>query len=158
MQLLLVEGSDAAAKAFVDAAYLQSRITWQVRRVRDGYEGIDYLSGFNDFADRTHFPLPQMLVLRLSPRTANALDLLAWLRVKGKFRDLPVVVTTPPGGSTQEVSAYELAASASFIQTASSDEVLGWCEDLALNAYPTAPSTVFSPATAPSVYWPVAVS
>jgi len=139
MKLLYVEGSDEAAKSFVDLAGVQSKIRWQIRRVRDAYEGIDYLSGFKDFADRTRFPLPQMLVLKLSPRTFRGLDLLAWLRGESRFRHVPVVVTTLPGGSADEGSAFELAPAAWFVRSTGYHEVLGLCEHLALNKFARAP-------------------
>jgi len=138
MQLLFVEASEVAVKCFVNFAYEQSRIKWQIRRVSDAYECIDYLSGFQDFANRARFPLPQIVVLSLSAGITRALDLLAWLRGEGQFRDLPVVVANAPTGSTEDISACELAPRGCFVQTAGYHQVLSLCEAVVLNAYPSA--------------------
>jgi hypothetical protein len=134
MRLLHVEGSEAVAESFVDFARVQSEIEWRIFRVRDAFEAIDYLVGFKEFAERTRFPLPQIIVLSLSASTKSRLELLAWLRGESRFRHLPVVVAGAGRAKAEAVCAHELAPTAWFVQRTSCHEVLGLCECLVLNA------------------------
>ena len=138
VQLLYVEGSETAAKRFVNLARLRRRARWHVNRVNDAYEAIDYLSGFQNFADRVRFPLPHMVWLSLSARTRNGLDLLAWLRGASRFRRLRVIVATRAATNIEQVSACELAPGAWFAHTSDYHDVLGSLENLVVGPWPTA--------------------
>src|SRR3954464_4141460 len=49
--------------------------------VYDGEAAIDYLSGARRFADRSIFPLPDVIVLDLKMPRVNGYDVLRWLRL-----------------------------------------------------------------------------
>jgi hypothetical protein len=108
---------------------------WQVFHVRNASEAIDYLAGFYDFADRTRFPLPEILLLSLNAATTSSLDLLAWLRGNREFLHRPVVVASAAGAGTHEVSAFERAPWAWFVRMTGYHEVLNLCERLLSNAW-----------------------
>src|SRR5690242_18498124 len=114
MRMLYVEGSEFAAQCFVDLVCAHSRIKWQIHRVRDAYDAIDYLSGVVQFSDRARFPLPHVVLLGLNSSTKEGLDLLAWIRGDGRFRGLPVLVTSTAATRLEGRSARELGLRAWF--------------------------------------------
>jgi CheY-like chemotaxis protein len=146
VQILQVEGSESAARRFFPRACAQTGIKWLVNRVKDAYEAIDYLSGFQHFAERARFPLPQVILLSLKARTRDGIDLLAWLRGDGRFRELPVVVSTVEATSDQVISAFKLAPEAWFSRADDFREVLRCCEELVTNPWPRIPRAGSVPA------------
>jgi CheY-like chemotaxis protein len=67
--------------------------------VSHGQEAIDYLSGAREFADRSRYPLPMLLLLDIKMPERSGLEVLAWLRSRPEFALLPALMFT---SSTQE--------------------------------------------------------
>jgi CheY-like chemotaxis protein len=132
--MLFVEGSESAAERFVDLVCAHSRIKWQIHRVVDAYDAIDYLSGFGQSANRARFPLPHVVLLDVNSGTTDGLDMLAWIRGDGRFRGLPVVVTSTAATCLEAPSARELGLRAWFAQADDYPEVIALCEALGLSA------------------------
>ena len=76
-------------RAFDSAGYLNPLCV-----VHNGQEVLDYLEGSGQFADRDKFPLPGLLLLDLKMPLMDGFDVLAWLRQRTQFENLPVVVLT----------------------------------------------------------------
>lgn len=62
--------------------------------VHNGQEVIDYLEGAGDFANRRKFPMPGLLLLDLKMPLMDGYDVLKWLRGRGQFDNLRVIVLT----------------------------------------------------------------
>jgi len=62
--------------------------------VRNGKAVIDYLAGEGGYADREKYPMPGLLLLDLRLPWMDGFDVLAWLRGRPQFNQLPVVVLT----------------------------------------------------------------
>ena len=62
--------------------------------VRDGKQGMDYLAGHGQYADRAKFPLPCLVLLDLNLPVRSGLHVLQWLRQEPQFQNLPVVIFT----------------------------------------------------------------
>ncbi len=85
-----------------------------VTTVCDGLEGIAYLSGSGQFADRGKFPLPELLLLDLELPGMNGFQVLSWIRNNPDLKSLPVVVVTGAVNSSSLRTAYLLGAN-SFV-------------------------------------------
>jgi CheY-like chemotaxis protein len=76
-------------RAFDSAGYLNPLYV-----VHNGQEVIDYLDGAGQFSSREHYPMPGLLLLDLKMPLMDGFDVLAWLRNRQQFENLPVVVLT----------------------------------------------------------------
>jgi CheY-like chemotaxis protein len=62
--------------------------------VQDGDEAISYLAGEREFADRTRYPLPELIILDWSLRRVSGLEVLTWIRQQPPLRRVTVLVFT----------------------------------------------------------------
>jgi CheY-like chemotaxis protein len=81
-----VELLQMAAKAAPDA------VSFHI--VRDGEQGLAYLKGDGQYADRHAHPLPDLVLLDLSLPGMNGFEVLAWIRQHPEFNALKVFVWT----------------------------------------------------------------
>jgi len=118
MNVLCVDGTELREIAFFDQAFRGAGPKWQVYRVADPYEAVDYLSGFKHYGDRIRYPFPDVVSLSLNSHTNDGLDLLAWLRAEGFSRRLTVLVGGVAPSETDDHCARELAPRAWFARRA----------------------------------------
>ena len=62
----------------------------EVPNSRDGQEAVDYLAGTSTYGDRTKYPLPDPVLGDLKLPVRSGFDMLAWLREREQFQNLPV--------------------------------------------------------------------
>ncbi len=101
----------------VHRALLRAAQNWQIICVGDGDEALQYLGGAGQYADREHFPIPNLMLLDLKLRSMHGLDLLAWVRAHPQFRRLPIIVLSGSASETDQACALELGASSYFLKT-----------------------------------------
>ena len=78
--------------------------------VDDGSEAISYISGANEYADRTRFPFPDLLLLDLKMPGVGGFDVLRWLHAS-PYSDLPVIAHSTSQLESDVQQALELGAS-----------------------------------------------
>jgi CheY-like chemotaxis protein len=93
-----------------------ARVSFQCQSVDSTDEGTRYFRGAGEYANRSRFPIPALLVLDLD--LEKSLDLLAWLRAQPASRYLPVVVLSTSKGQTIMRRAYDKGASSFLIKPA----------------------------------------
>lgn len=86
--ILLVEDSPDDRELML-LAMKRAKVTNPVRSVANGRDAIRYLSGDGEYADRTKFPLPFLILLDLKLPEVTGLDVLQWIRA---HLDFPVIV------------------------------------------------------------------
>ncbi|CAM2883495.1 response regulator [Rariglobus hedericola] len=104
--VLLAEDND-------DDLFLSKRVLAKagiapVFHVADGRQAMDYLAGKGDYADRTRYPLPEVVLLDLKMPEFTGHEVLEWLRAEPALRDLKVYVLT----SSAEMSDQQRAEKA----------------------------------------------
>jgi len=65
-----------------------------VGAAQHGEMAVDYLSGFDRFADRALFPLPDVILLDLKMPRMNGFDVLRWLRLQNLNKMMVIVVSS----------------------------------------------------------------
>ena len=78
-----------------------------------------YLLGEGIYADRTLYPLPQIIVLDLKMPRMDGFEFLKWLRQNKSFASLPVLVFTASISREDKSRAMAEGASSFFIKPAS---------------------------------------
>jgi len=76
----------------------------------DPEQAIPYLRGENGFADRTAYPLPEVLLMDAKMPRVSGIDLLFWLRTEPKWVRLPVVILSGALSPAQEEIIQRLNA------------------------------------------------
>ena len=109
LNILHVEDDDNDA-FFVERAVTSSRFQVCLRRVADGEDALDYLNGVGRYADRTQFPLPQIMLLDLKLPLRDGFEVLAWARQQPQFHDLPIVVLSSSSEPKDTARAEKLGA------------------------------------------------
>lgn len=95
---------------FMETAFRKAGLGLALRSVPDGREAINYLAGNGPYADRAHHPLPAVLLLDLNLPLVPGFEVLAWLRTKAEFKELPVVVFSSSPREQDKSKALELGA------------------------------------------------
>lgn len=106
-QILLVE-DNADDVMLVQRAFRKANLLAPLAVVSDGEAAIRFLSGDMEFADRSRFPLPSLVLLDFKLPRKNGVEVLQWMRSRHELNCLPVVVLT----SSQEPRDLERAYAA----------------------------------------------
>ncbi|HYG78714.1 MAG TPA: response regulator [Planctomycetota bacterium] len=104
-------------------AFKKAGIHCDLRVVTNGDEAVDYLGGTGNFADRTKFPLPALVLLDLKLPRRCGLDVLEWVRSRDILRRMPVVILTSSRESEDLSRAYDLGANSYLLKPVSFDDL-----------------------------------
>ncbi len=112
---VLVADDDENDVKLLKRAFLKAGIDVSISSVRDGEEAMEYLQGEKQFADRSAFPVPVMMLLDLKMPRADGFEVLEWLRAQARLKRLLVVVMTSSDEPQDIDRAYDLGAN-SFLK------------------------------------------
>ena len=120
--ILLVEDEENDAM-LVKMAFKKNKISNTIQWARDGLEAVAYLNGDGIYADRAHYPFPEVLLIDLKMPRMTGLELLAWLRDHPDFKVIPTIIMTSSRLELDIKTAYELGANTYMIKPSSFDEL-----------------------------------
>ncbi len=89
-----------------------ARVAFQLQNVESGAAAQDYLQGVGQYADRTRFPVPDLLLLDLKMPMPDGFTVLRWIREREEFNPLRVCVFTSSFQHEDIQMAYALNANA----------------------------------------------
>jgi DNA-binding response OmpR family regulator len=118
--ILLVEDNEDAV-FLTQAAFKKSNITNPLNVVGDGQEAINYFVGLGQYADRSRFPIPYLVLLDLKLPLVPGLDVLKSIRHLG-MSTIVVVLSTSENESDIAL-AYRLGANAYLLKPSSLDKL-----------------------------------
>jgi CheY-like chemotaxis protein len=121
--ILLVE-DDRNDILLLQRAFRKANLANPLMVVTDGEEATAYLGGQGQYADRSQFPLPVIVLLDLKLPRRSGLEVLAWLREQPTLRRLPVVVLTASRECADINTAYELGASSYLVKPVAFDNLV----------------------------------
>jgi CheY-like chemotaxis protein len=113
----ILQVEDEASDVFLlQRAFRQTGIDNPVQVATDGQMAIDYLAGTNQFADRTRFPLPGLILLDLKLPRKSGREVLQWIRAQPGFRRIIVIAFTSAPYIGDVGLAYDLGANSFLIK------------------------------------------
>lgn len=115
---------DANDALLFQHACRKAGVAFDLRGARDGDEAMSYLRGDPAFADRSKFPLPQLILLDLKMPRLNGFDLLSWLRQQEDYKTIPVIVLTSSNHEMDIKRAYELGANTYLVKPVGFDALV----------------------------------
>lgn len=107
--ILLFEDDDNDA-FLLQRALKKAGIENPVYRVRDGQEGIEYLTGAGPYADRDRYPFPRVVLLDLKMPRKSGLEVLEWVKTHAEYKVIPTIVFTASREQQDIATSYGLGA------------------------------------------------
>ena len=107
--MLLFEDDDNDA-FLLKRALQKANINNPIHRVRDGQEGIEYLSGSGPYQDRQHFPFPRVVLLDLKMPRKSGMEVLEWMKKHPEFKVIPTIIFTASKEQQDVAMSYGLGA------------------------------------------------
>jgi DNA-binding response OmpR family regulator len=101
-----------------------ARVSFNCQSVPSAEEGIKYMSGAGQYADRTKYPVPSLVLLDLEIDGKEGWRVLSWIRGQTPFRYLPVVVLSSSKSQNDMKRAYDLGASSYLLKPPTSDALV----------------------------------
>jgi DNA-binding response OmpR family regulator len=114
---------DINDRLLVQAACKRAGLLWNSRTAADGEAAIAYLSGDGLFADRSHYPLPDLILLDLKLPRKSGFEVLEWIRGQQIFVGLPVIILTSSAQEKDIARAQNLGASDYYVKPVSIREL-----------------------------------
>ncbi len=99
--------------------------------VEDGKQALQYLSGEEQYADRTQYPLPCLILLDLKMPEVDGFEVLQWIREHPSLPPMIVVVLTASNLQEDIGRAYRLGANSYVVKPNSLDKLVDIAKDLA---------------------------
>src|SRR5205823_717267 len=122
--IILVADDSENDVMLLKLAFEKASFCSPVRTVCNGEEAIAYLEGTSQFADRTQYPLPAILMLDLKMPRKSGFDVLGWVRSQPALGYLPVFILTASMRSEDVERAYELGANGFLVKPAAMDKLV----------------------------------
>jgi CheY-like chemotaxis protein len=107
-RILLVE-DEKSDRAIFAHAVRSSSIPASLQMVVNGQDAIDYLEGKGSYADRSNYPMPDLIVLDLRMPIVDGFEFLEW-RSTSPFSTIPVIVFEGSGRPEDHERAAGLGA------------------------------------------------
>ena len=105
-------------------ACLENGAAFNLQSVMSGKEALRYLQGIDLYADRSQFPLPNLILLDLKMPPPDGFSVLRWIRERPEFRQLTVCIFTSSFQYQDIQKAYSLGANCFLTKSASFEKLL----------------------------------
>ena len=129
--ILLVE-DDRGQSLLVERVLRKAGLANPLRVFHEGNGALASLAGEDDYADRTRFPLPALVLLDLHVPGRSGLELLTWLRGQPGLGGIPVVMLSGSSESADIDRAFELGANSYLVKPVAFDALLDTVSGLGL--------------------------
>jgi CheY-like chemotaxis protein len=111
---LLADGDAAYSSEFKKALARSGVASKDIVVLHDGQRLLRYLAGSGPYANRTRYPLPEVLLVDVWLPKKSGFDILEWIRKSPRCRSLPVIVLSIGEDRALLDRAYRLGAN-SFV-------------------------------------------
>jgi CheY-like chemotaxis protein len=119
-QILFVEDDPSQAKLMM-RAFEQAGAT-RIFHANSGEQVLAYISGTGQYADRSRFPLPALVILDLKLPDLSGLQLINAMRGRVETKRIPVVVFSGSADDKMVAAAYDAGAN-SYIPKSSGKQL-----------------------------------
>jgi CheY-like chemotaxis protein len=120
---VLIAEDDPGDIFLLQRAFTAAGVRASLHFVRDGQEAIDYLGGEANYADRTTYPLPDLMLLDLKMPRLNGFDVLQWLRQQPGLKRLLVTILTSSDQARDIDRAYDLGVNSYLLKPHGSSDL-----------------------------------
>ena len=121
--ILLVEDNSMDVELILDA-FREARLTNKIQVARNGKQALEHLFGEGKYADRTQYPLPDIVLLDLKMPGIDGHQVLRKLKTAEKLKRLPVIILTSSRDEGDRAMSYDNGANSYLVKPVSFDEFL----------------------------------
>lgn len=118
----------------LEQAFRKSDLRNPIKVARYGNEAILYLKGIGVYADRKHYPLPDLILIDMSLPDGSALSVLGWVRQQAALQQVPVIILVHPTQQNYLQEALDLGANSYFVTRDDFGALVKMIRDLELGA------------------------
>ncbi len=113
---ILVLEDDPNDALLLRLALEKNQIHNPLQIVRDGIEGVAYLTGTGKFADRRLYPVPKVIILDLKMPRMGGLEVLQFLEKNPELRVIPTLVLSSSNEDSDVARAYAAGANTYLVK------------------------------------------
>lgn len=113
--ILLVDDSRMDVELTLDA-FKEARLSNPVEVAYGGQQAIDYLLGHGDYANRTQYPLPDLILLDLKMPGIDGFDVLKCIKETPFIKRIPVVILTSSKEEGDRALSYDIGANSYLVK------------------------------------------
>ncbi len=114
---------DPGDRDLLEIAFARSSRNIVLRSVPDGEVALYYLDGKGIYADRSLYPLPDLILLDLKLPRKSGFEVLKWIRDHSALCELPVIILSSSAQPKDTERARQNRASDYFVKPVSFDEL-----------------------------------
>lgn len=108
----------------------EAKITNPLHSVEGGDEAIAYLAGEGQYADRSAYPYPVVLLLDLRMPEKSGLEVLEWIRIHAEHQRPRVIAVTGVSNLQEVRQAYQLGAHSFLVKPLSAVDFMSLANGL----------------------------
>ena len=123
LTILLIE-DDPNDTLIVQQAVELDGLNHIVHDVPGGEEAIRYLLGQGEYADRRHFPLPNVILTDLKMPGMSGFSFLSWLRSQPQLSVIPAIAFSSSPAEMDVEEAYRVGANCYIVKPSSLERLL----------------------------------
>jgi CheY-like chemotaxis protein len=124
LSTILIVEDEADDIELLDYALTKAGVDNPRRALRDGDEAAAYIGGSAEYADRSHFPLPGLVLLDLKLPRRSGFEVLECIRNDQFAKHIPVIVLTSSDNEKDIVRAYAAGANSYLVKPVKRDALL----------------------------------
>jgi len=109
---------------FMERAFKEAGLELALQTVTHGQQVIAYLSGAGDYADRSRFPFPKLVLLDLNMPQLSGFDLLKWIRSTPAVSKMPVLIFSSSNHDSDVERASLLGADGYLVKPSRPDRLV----------------------------------
>lgn len=116
--ILLVEDNRMDIELTLDA-FREAKLVNTIHVASTGQEALDYLFGVNQYADRSAFPMPNLVLLDLKLPGIDGFEVLRQIKTTPIIQRLPVVILTSSKEEGDRALSYDRGANSYLVKPVS---------------------------------------
>ncbi len=122
--ILLVEDNRMDVELTLDA-FREAKLLNTIHVAANGQEALDYLFRRGVYADRTTYPMPDLILLDLKLPRVDGFEVLRQIKSTDILKRLPVVILTSSKDEGDRALSYDIGANSYLVKPVSFNGFLG---------------------------------
>ena len=113
--ILLVDDSRMDIELTLDA-FNQAHLSNRIEVANSGQQALDYLLGEKQYADRTQYPLPDLVLLDLKMPGIDGFEVLQRVKQTPVVKRIPIVILTSSKEEGDRALSYDIGANSYLVK------------------------------------------